>query len=67
MMLLLFEILAEKAEVAMAVLPLILEARTGACQHEDFVEFISVNINDNAWVLCKLTQTHVKVFYYTSN
>lgn len=47
MMLLLFEILAEKAEVAMAVLPLTLQARTGACQHEDFVEFISVSINDN--------------------
>lgn len=47
MMLLLFEILTEKAEVAMAVLPLMLQAKTGACQHEDFVEFISVSINDN--------------------
>ena len=47
MMLLLFEILAEKAEVAMAVLPLMLQARTGACQHEDFVKFISVSIDDN--------------------
>lgn len=47
MMLLLFEILAEKAEVAMAVLPLMLQARTGACQHEDFVEFISVSIKDH--------------------
>lgn len=33
----------EKAEVAMAVLPFLLQANAGACNHRDFVEFISVS------------------------
>lgn len=31
----------EKAEVAMAVLPLLLQGKSGMCKHTDFVEFIS--------------------------
>ncbi|XP_068747230.1 sterile alpha motif domain-containing protein 3-like isoform X1 [Montipora capricornis] len=35
----------EKAEVAMAVLPLLLQAKSGVCSHKDFVEFISEESN----------------------
>lgn len=35
----------EKAEVAMAVLPLLLQAKAGVCSHKDFVEFISKESN----------------------
>ena len=46
----------EKAEVAMAVLPFLLQAKAGACQHKDFVEFISVSITKSeikSWICFK--------------
>ena len=39
-----FSFPGEKAEVAMAVLPLLLQGKSGMCKHTDFVEFISVSI-----------------------
>ena len=39
-----FSFPGEKAEVAMAVLPLLLQGKSGKCKHIDFVEFISVSI-----------------------
>ncbi|XP_068740572.1 uncharacterized protein [Montipora capricornis] len=35
------QVFGEKAEVAMAVLPLLLQGKSGMCKHTDFVEFIS--------------------------
>ncbi|XP_068674763.1 uncharacterized protein [Montipora foliosa] len=35
------KVFGEKAEVAMAVLPLLLQGKSGMCKHTDFVEFIS--------------------------
>ena len=37
-------ILDEKAEVAMAVLPFVIQPRAGTCNHKDFLEFISVSV-----------------------
>ena len=39
-----FSFPGEKAEVAMAVLPLLSQGKSGMCKHTDFVEFISVSI-----------------------
>ena len=39
-----FSFPGEKAEVAMALLPLLLQGKSGMCKHTDFVEFISVSI-----------------------
>ena len=35
--------LGEQAEVAMAVLPLLLQTKAGACRHKDFVQFVLVS------------------------
>ena len=35
--------LGEQAEVSMAVLPLLLQTKAGACRHKDFVQFVLVS------------------------
>ena len=44
----------EKAEVAMAVLPLLLQAKAGVCSHKHFfVEFLSVNFYNSLKLILK--------------
>ena len=37
-------ILDEKAEVAMAILPFVIQPSAGTCNHKDFLEFISISV-----------------------
>ena len=44
----------------MAVLPFLLQAKAGACQHTDFVEFISVSITLSAITAVHLGSVLIK-------
>ena len=59
--LLLFSVSEEEAEVAIAVLPLLL-AKGATCKHKEFVEFISVSVHSSQ--MCNSENKNLEVNYF---
>ena len=58
------KILGEQAEVAMAVLPLLLQTKAGACRHKDFVQFVLVSF---IHFFMQVLQKRIVVFFCFGN